>query len=304
MPQETESIRVMVLDDDARLLEKAREAARLHDLDLVTASTAGELWSLLPRGHFDVIVLPARMAGTDGVLLTNSLRQRLPHAALLLITALHSATLAQLAFRAGARALLSKPMTADRLAAAIRMAHQEQVRCRDEPLGAWDTPERWSQLADLHQETGLVMSLATVPGALLRTIGQRNPLCAEIRSTPQHLTAICQTVAAAMSAELQVLRGPVADVCDAGMRRVVIPILHQGELVGQVTGCGVATEPEEPEPELLSVQLGLSAQRAQGLARRVPHTSVTTLLQAMEPLREALATDRGPGRSTSTSATA
>lgn len=302
MPKEPKATRVMVLQDDARLLEELRQAAQRHNLDLATARTASEVRSGLLQSPADVVVLPARMAGTDGVLLTTELRQDLPHTAFLLITALHSASLEQLAARAGARALLTKPIDVDRLAQAIHRVHQEQLRCRDEPLGAWDTPELWAQLADLHEETGLVMSLATPQGSLLRTIGQRNQLCSQIRSNPQHLTAICQTVAAAMSAELEVSRSPVDDLCDAGMRRVVIPIVCRGELVGQVTGCGVATEPEEPDADMLSVQLGLSDDQARKLARRVSHTSVEAILQALEPLRKAVQTDHSPGSSTSATA--
>jgi CheY-like chemotaxis protein len=300
MTEESKPVRVLVLDDDALLLDEAREAALRHNLDLTTATTVSEARALLFQGPFDVALWPARMAGADGVLLNIELRQRLPRTAFLLITALHSKTLEQLAARSGVRAVLSKPIDADQLAAVILTAHQEQARCVVEPLSAWDTPDLWSQLADIHEETGLVMSLATPQGSLLRTIGQRNPLCGLIRSTPQHLTTVCQTVAAAMSSELEVEKRPISDLCDAGMRRIVVPVFSQGELVGQLTGCGVATEPEEPDPELVSVMLGIGMDRARMLCHRVRHTSTSTLMQAIEPLHSPPRPDSLPAAPTST----
>ncbi len=294
MTEESKPVRVLLLDEDRLLLVESQEAALLHKLDLVTTATVGEAQSQLGTSSFDVAVMPARMAGTDGCGLTTELRQRFPKMAFVLISALHSNTLEQQAARCGARALLTKPIDPDRLATAILTAHQEQVRCNSEPLSAWDTPELWAQMADIHAKTGLVMSLATPQGALLRTIGRRNGLCGLIRSTPQHLTAICQTVASVMSAELKVTQSPVSDLCDAGMRRVVVPIVCKGELVGQVTGCGVATEPEEPDAELVSVQLGIDAKQADKLCGHVTHILEADIMQAVEPLRKAMDTDQPP----------
>ncbi len=284
MTTESIPVRVLLLDDDAPFSKDLREAALRLNLSIESASSVGEAHQRLAHSRFEVAVVPARMAGTNGVRLISRLCRHRPDVTFVLITALRSPSLVHVAASCGARALLLKPITPDNLAKAIRSAYEEQTRYADEPLCAWDTPALRTRLADIYVQTGLVMSLATPSGTLLRTIGQRNGLCGLIRSTPLHLTTICQTVTSAMSAELAVQRRPVADLCDAGMQRVVVPILCHGELVGQVTGCGVATEPDEPDPELLTVQLGIDSVRAQKLVGRVHRTTLPEVMQTIEAL--------------------
>ena len=76
---------------------------------------------------------------------------------------------------------------------------------------------------------------------------ERYPLCAAIRANPEATTFICSKVNEAMLAITKKTLRPAIDMCDAGMFRVVVPIVRDGKMLGQVVACGVASAEEDEE---------------------------------------------------------
>ncbi len=124
----------------------------------------------------------------------------------------------------------------------------------------------WLALLDrIYNDTGMVASLATAEGKILLSSGERNPLCAAIREDEKRLTFVCSQTASAMTAELKVAKEPVLDFCDAGMMRLVVPVLNAGELAGQLSVCGHASPDEELDAFGVAQQLGVEEPQAQSL---------------------------------------
>ena len=98
----------------------------------------------------------------------------------------------------------------------------------------------------------------------------RYPLCSAIRANPEATTFICSAISSAMLAVVKRTLGPEVDMCDAGLLRVVVPIVRDSVLVGLVTACGLASKDEELNTFLVAKQLGVTEERVQELARSTP----------------------------------
>ncbi len=142
-------------------------------------------------------------------------------------------------------------------------------------------------LTDAFEKSGLAMSLTDPGGKIVLSAGTRNPLCTNIRENSQALTYICSQTNTAMTQQVKKTMQSVLDTCDAGMLRIAIPIIRNGELVGQITGCGVAEDLEEIDPFYLSQQIGRSEKDVEELVGQVPvkvPESLQELAKALMPV--------------------
>ncbi len=62
----------------------------------------------------------------------------------------------------------------------------------------------------------------------------------------------------------RVLR-PIIDYCDAGLSRMVVPIVRDGKLIGQLTACGGALEDEDINLFLIAKQLEITEDEVENL---------------------------------------
>lgn len=129
----------------------------------------------------------------------------------------------------------------------------------------------WEELlGELAHETGMAASLTDTEGNILKTSGERYPLCHTIRDNKEALTFICSQTNRAMLARVQQTQRPLVDLCEAGLLRMVVPILRGGELVGQLTACGLVADRDDVEPFLLAKQLDVTEEQATGLLAQTP----------------------------------
>jgi hypothetical protein len=90
---------------------------------------------------------------------------------------------------------------------------------------------------------------------------------------------------------------PEVDVCEAGLLRVVVPIIQEGVVVGQIAACGLAPEGEEPDWFLVVKQLGIPEEQVEELARTTPFGSEDEILKLGKSLLEELSSNgTQPGR--------
>ncbi len=133
------------------------------------------------------------------------------------------------------------------------------------------TEEEWTALLErFARETNMTACLTDEAGGMLQCRGDRYPLCTAIRDDKETLTFVCSQTSTAMLAVVRKTLKPAVDACEAGLLRVVVPLVRQGRLVGQVTACGVAAADEEPDTFLIAKQLGLDEDRVAELAQSTP----------------------------------
>ncbi len=129
----------------------------------------------------------------------------------------------------------------------------------------------WAEvLANVERQTRMVAALTDAKGSILQTCGERHPLCASIRGDPDSLTSVCSQSNTAMLAVVNKTLTSLLEECDVGLMRMVVPIVREGLLVGQVTACGLAQRDEEVDSFYVSKLLGVSEERADELIAVVP----------------------------------
>jgi DNA-binding response OmpR family regulator len=110
--------RVLLVDDDARLLDALRRGLSLSGFEVTTAKEAGQALSCVETGWPDVMVLDIMMPGLDGLSLCRLVRER-SSVRILMLTALDSVPDRVAGLQMGADDYLVKPCALDELIARI-----------------------------------------------------------------------------------------------------------------------------------------------------------------------------------------
>src|SRR5213080_2266338 len=131
--------RVLIVDDDAALLQALPEALRLRmrGVTVETADSAAAALDRLAARDYDAIVTDIKMPGMDGLALLAEIRGRQPDTPILMITGHGEYDLSVRALRGGAYDFIQKPIDRDHFVAllyrAIR-AHALNRRVMDRRL--------------------------------------------------------------------------------------------------------------------------------------------------------------------------
>ncbi len=122
--------RVLLVDDNAALVDNLRETLEDEGYVVATAGTVAEAAKAASSG-FDVALVDLRLPDGDGTALTEKLRRDHPDAAIVMLTGNATVETAAAAVRAGAFAYLVKPATTPDLLLTLEQALR-QVRLQAE----------------------------------------------------------------------------------------------------------------------------------------------------------------------------
>jgi DNA-binding NtrC family response regulator len=126
-----EPLAVLVVEDDARLLEILTSHLTRLGYAVRGAGGAARALQLLDEAPADVVVSDVRMPGMDGRTLLVRIRERFPATRVVLMTAFGTVDDAVEAMRAGAYTYVTKPFRVDQLAAVLRNAAREVALGRE-----------------------------------------------------------------------------------------------------------------------------------------------------------------------------
>jgi ligand-binding sensor protein len=131
------------------------------------------------------------------------------------------------------------------------------------------TKDEWQRILEaISKETGMSVALSDDQGKILIDVGERFPLCLEVRQNPESLTFICSQSNTSMLAMVKKSLRPMVEECEAGLLRMVVPVVHEGALIGQITACGVRGD--DVDAFLISKQVGIEEETVEALAERSP----------------------------------
>ena len=139
-------------------------------------------------------------------------------------------------------------------------------------------------MENFSREVQMTTCMTDGTGADPKCCFDRYPLCAAVKSNRTAATFICSQTNTAMLAVVRKTRKPEIDFCEAGMIRIVVPVLEDGELKGQVFACGLAAKDEELNSFLLAKQLDLPEQEILELAESTPFGSIEKLREPVDRL--------------------
>ncbi len=122
-------MRVLVVDDDPFILEFCRLALEAAGHSVCAVDSGATAASLHEMHRFDVALVDLFMPGMGGLEVLKSIRQNDPDATVVLITANADKDSILQALRLGAKELIEKPLTADRLVSVVnRVSRQSPGR--------------------------------------------------------------------------------------------------------------------------------------------------------------------------------
>ena len=129
-----EKIRVLIVDDVAETRENIRKLLQFEsDVEVVgTARSGREGVQLSQELDPDVVLMDINMPDLDGITATETIRHKMPHIQVVILSVQNDQNYMRRAMLAGARDFLTKPPMGDELISAIRrsgeMAHIERAK--------------------------------------------------------------------------------------------------------------------------------------------------------------------------------
>jgi two-component system, OmpR family, response regulator len=114
--------RILVIEDDLRMVELLREGLSERGHAVATATTADEGERLIERQPFDAIVLDIGLPGRSGYTVVESLRTRARRPTIIMLTSLNQEDNVVYGLDAGADDYVTKPFSFPELAARIASA--------------------------------------------------------------------------------------------------------------------------------------------------------------------------------------
>lgn len=120
-------IRVLIVDDETRLVEAFREQLTEEKMKVFTAFRANEALSILKGESIDVVVLDIKLPDMDGVELLLKLKQVEPTLEVIMLTGFASVATAIRSMKLGAYDYLTKPCKMSELSKVITKAYEKRM---------------------------------------------------------------------------------------------------------------------------------------------------------------------------------
>ncbi len=147
MEQITDSVKVLVVEDDKSLREAMCDTLQLAGIESYPAAHAAQAIELLQTTAPDMVVSDVNMPGMDGVELLKHSRRQHPNLPFLLVTAFGTISKSVEAMRSGAVDYLVKPFEPDVLLDLVKKHAQPMTAAGDQPVAEAASSKHLLQLA-------------------------------------------------------------------------------------------------------------------------------------------------------------
>jgi len=101
--------------------------------------------------------------------------------------------------------------------------------------------EKWAELeTEIHKRSGLESNVFNTDG--IRITDNKvwvNRLCLAIKATEKGQAFICAVAHMNLANQAKDENRPVIEECDAGLMKIVVPIIVDGEFIGAIGACGL-----------------------------------------------------------------
>jgi len=121
------SEKVLLVDDEEDFLEAMAERMRARDMEVTTASSAGEAFKKMESETFDAIVLDFQMPEMDGMEALKSIKAKRPESQIILLTGFATVEKGVQAMKEGAADFMEKPADLEVLSQKIKEAKAEKM---------------------------------------------------------------------------------------------------------------------------------------------------------------------------------
>jgi ligand-binding sensor protein len=136
--------------------------------------------------------------------------------------------------------------------------------------------EKWMALEkEIHKKSGLDVNVFDTKGYRISEFKNwANRLCPEIKATDKGQSFICAPAHMNIATLAMRSKQPVIEECDAGMLKLVVPIMLNDEYVGAVGACGFLLDDGEVDSFLVNKMTDINEDKVERLAEGID--SITT----------------------------
>ena len=128
--------------------------------------------------------------------------------------------------------------------------------------------EQWKELEkDINQKSGLDVNVFNPDGYRITDFKfWANKLCPAIKDTDKGQSFICAVAHMNVAAMAKNTKDAVIEECDAGLLKMVVPIIVDDEFIGAVGACGALLDDGEADDFLINKVTEIDEDTIQGLA--------------------------------------
>jgi len=129
MPDERRAPQILVVDDDAKLLDMSQELLRRHGFGITTCADSAQVMPLLKVHPYDAVLLDIQMPGTEGTDLLPLIKKGYPELPVILVSAYCDETNLAYYYGLGASGVVNKPFSHEVLLETLTRAldHQQRI---------------------------------------------------------------------------------------------------------------------------------------------------------------------------------
>jgi ligand-binding sensor protein len=150
--------------------------------------------------------------------------------------------------------------------------------------------EKWIELQqELHDRFHINADVMDKDGKRLAGNTWGNELCRAIREDAKGHGAICAPAGQMFVQLMQNGRAAFVEECDAGMMRISVPVIKDGELLGAVGGCGLVAEEGEVDEFMVEMSTSMDGETVAGLAKSVHAVSEARVQEVLEFIKARVA---------------
>jgi ligand-binding sensor protein len=127
--------------------------------------------------------------------------------------------------------------------------------------------EKWAELEnEIHARSGLESNVFNTDG--IRITDNKvwvNRLCPAIKATDKGQAFICAVAHMNLANQARDTKSPVIDECDAGLMKIVVPIIVDGTFIGAVGACGLLLAGGEVDSFLINKMTDIDEEQIETL---------------------------------------
>jgi ligand-binding sensor protein len=135
--------------------------------------------------------------------------------------------------------------------------------------------QKWTELEnDIRDRSGLSANVFDPDGVrLIRIEKFPNRLCPEVKATSKGQSFICATAHMNIANQARQSGEPVIEECDAGMVKIVVPIIVDHEFLGAFGACGCLLDDGEVDSFLVNKITDIDEDTVEHLSQGIPAIS-------------------------------
>lgn len=131
--------------------------------------------------------------------------------------------------------------------------------------------EKWTVLErEMHEASGLEVSVFNPEGVRITdNKGWVNRLCPVIKADDKGQAFICAVAHMNIASEARQKREPVIEECDAGLVKLVVPIIAKETFLGSIGACGLLLEDGEVDSFMINRTIGIEEEEVDALSEDI-----------------------------------